>query len=527
MIRKRPFIALAVSWTSLQQYFVMICSPPIVIASFDSPHRQIENSRGDNWTPTWAWDDALYTGCDDGNSFGGVTTNPISFGKLEGSDPYHLKGTTINGMTQYQEGPLFEPVDRHIAGGVTYKLEQCDAGLVGRDSVCLHGPSGNKQLFANRSFGPTFFISLANDASTVEFGFSSKEYAFVASRAGLIGGEDKYYIGRISNERLSRADPRDWTFLGKDGSWTENPAAAEPMVNARFLDSSGSNWKITSTYSVDGTLYMFIVRLFDYRSSGDPRGRLVAKDANIIKSTDGGRTWIRSAQKNRREPMFPGRRFGAPYFVWYGKDGASRVDNGDTYVYAISNDGYWDSGDNYILGRVLRSRLSNLSPSDWSFFQSGDGMEYGSWTPEVTKAQPVLWNPKRSGMTGATYIEGLRRYVLISWHYPSQGWRDVTKNGDTYTILEFFEAPHPWGPWTRFQTFKTKGLGWYTPIVGQRFQSFHDATVHAFIYATALNTRSRAGTWEHNQPLYKLNYLPITFSTTPISHRTAPRVDSR
>jgi hypothetical protein len=39
----------------------------------------------------------------------------------------------------------------------------------------------------------------------------------------------------------------------------------------------------------------------------------------------------------------------------------------DQYVYAVSNDGYWNNGSLMKLGRVGRDRLENLNPADWEF----------------------------------------------------------------------------------------------------------------------------------------------------------------
>lgn len=69
--------------------------------------------------------------------------------------------------------------------------------------------------------------------------------------------------------------------------------------------------------------------------------------------------------------MFPGLRFGAPYFVWYGQDDAATVDNADKYVYAVSNDGHFEDGHDYVLGRVLRTKLPDLFATDWSFYTGG------------------------------------------------------------------------------------------------------------------------------------------------------------
>ena len=55
---------------------------PIVDIRFDAPHSQVGNSIGDEWAPTWADDDNLYTGNDDGSSFGGIPSRSVAFGKL-------------------------------------------------------------------------------------------------------------------------------------------------------------------------------------------------------------------------------------------------------------------------------------------------------------------------------------------------------------------------------------------------------------------------------------------------------------
>jgi len=49
--------------------------------------------------------------------------------------------------------------------------------------------------------------------------------------------------------------------------------------------------------------------------------RQTAANASLIKSTDRGRTWTRSAQMNYDHPLRPGRRFAAPDFVHFGKNG--------------------------------------------------------------------------------------------------------------------------------------------------------------------------------------------------------------
>jgi len=201
--------------------------------------------------------------------------------------------------------------------------------------------------------------------------------------------------------------------------------------------------------------------------------------------------------------MFPGEAFGAPYFVWYEQDGKASVDNAGKYVYAVANNGHFEDGDYYILGRVLRKKLPELNAANWQFFTGGDGMKSRNWTDDIAAAKPILENPLNCSMTGMTYLPALRRYVMVVWHYTTYNLRT-----DPRTINLYYEAPKPWGPWTKFKTVDTGELGWYVPIVGQKFQKRRDAnSVDCVLFPT--------GNYQNRQ-LYKLNFMPVTFSTVPL-----------
>jgi hypothetical protein len=75
--------------------------------------------------------------------------------------------------------------------------------------------------------------------------------------------------------------------------------------------------------------------------------------------------------------MFPGGQFATPYFIDYGRS-RPNVDGADRYVYAISNNGFWDNGDTLILGRVLRTKLGALNGVDWEFLVVPQEMVYES-----------------------------------------------------------------------------------------------------------------------------------------------------
>jgi hypothetical protein len=263
------------------------------------------------------------------------------------------------------------------------------------------------------------------------------------------------------------------------------------------IGADGCAWKSSGCISVDGALYLVVARHHYGDNSGDPTKRQIARNASLIKSLDGGKTWVRSAKENYDHPMFP-QRFTAPYFINYGQDGHEAVaDDSDRYVYALSNDGFWDNGDNLILGRVLRSKLPDLNAADWQFLRSGDGAQDANWTSNVSDATPVLTNTNHLGSSGATYLPAQKCYFMIGWYYPAGGGK--MPNAHTITIWNFYTAPHPWGPWTTIGAQTWSPQGYYCPGFCSKFNSPDGKTIWAFT----------AGDWT-NHPFYKLTAIPLT-----------------
>jgi hypothetical protein len=515
-------------------------SMPIIDARFDAPYAQVESSIGDEWAPTWGRGDVLYTANDDGTSFGGIENNSIAFGRLEGGVPDRLSGTTVNGMADYREPLTFGPeaagwqtLDTYLIERVRYRFTACGIVATRTDDSCLASSSDEgktwtsvtkpgRSLARGGRFSSPSFISYGRIESLL--GGKPGEYVYAASYGGVVDGRDNYVVGRVAKVKLAAFNAADWSFQQPDDSWGLLETAGL-WPNTSYRGPDGANWKTTNTYSVDGALYMFVARCIYPGNSSDPKKRHVWQNASIIKSTDGGKTWTRPATENYANPMFPGQRFGAAYFVWYGKDGAANVDNADKYVYAVSNDGYFENGDNYVLGRVLRKNLPRLSAADWSFYSRGDGMQEGSWTGRLDQAKPILVHAGQSSMTGMTYIEALHRYVTVLWHYHKDNFYQGIAEKDLGTVLEFFEAPSPWGTWNKVKTFETGHLGWYTPIVGQRFQTaVGSSAVQVYLYATGFYTKPEGGL---DLALYKMNYMPITLSTKQLTHNDAAFVGGR
>jgi hypothetical protein len=86
-------------------------------------------------------------------------------------------------------------------------------------------------------------------------------------------------------------------------------------------------WKSRGCTCLDGVLYWVLARHMYGEDSRDEYRRQHAHDASIIKSSDYGQTWARSAEDNYNHPMFPGSRFATPYFIEYGR--STGHDNSD------------------------------------------------------------------------------------------------------------------------------------------------------------------------------------------------------
>jgi hypothetical protein len=230
----------------------------------------------------------------------------------------------------------------------------------------------------------------------------------------------------------------------------------------------GRSWKSSGCTFVDGVLYWVIHRDTDPEQSHSADKRQTARDSSILKSTDYGRSWVRSAKACYESPMFAGATFPTPYFVDYGNRKAL-PHGADRYVYATSNNGFWDNGDQLILGRVPTTRIGLLNSSDWEFFAGGDGLRDANWVRDSSGAKPVLLGGRKIGETGPVYLPARDRYLMIGWHYPAGA--GFLKGSSTTTVWDFYEAPTPWGPWTHIKSHTWSPQGYYCPSICPKFQS--------------------------------------------------------
>ena len=211
-------------------------------------------------------------------------------------------------------------------------------------------------------------------------------------------------------------------------------------------EADDATWKVCGQECIDSVFYAFVSRNVYGKDSGDSWLRQTAFHSSLIKSYDRGLTWQRDAKTNYSSPMWPGPKFGAPFFIHYGKNGGQVTqDSADEFVYATSTNGFWNDGDSYVLGRVERAKLARLNASDWTYFGGGDGRQHTSWTRRVEEATPILQREHECGQTPACYIPALQSYLMVVWYNTAKMTKWFEPNRMKY---DFYQARYPWGPWT-------------------------------------------------------------------------------
>ena len=287
--------------------------------------------------------------------------------------------------------------------------------------------------------------------------------------------------------------------------------------------SDNATWKACGQECIDGVFYAFVSRNTYGSDSHDPLTRQTALNASLIKSTDRGLTWKRSAQENYERPMWPGNSFGAPFFVHYGRNGGQfEQDGASQYVYACSTNGFWNDGDTLILGRVLRSQLSRLNSAEWEYLSAADGSATSSWSRSIDRAVPILDRPGRCGQTPITFIPELGMYLLVSWYNTETMTRWFEPNRMRY---DFYQAPRPWGPWipagSADDSFLGPGWHMYGPSICAAFQQRRGQDIELSLFTSGCPFDD-----VRTSP-YKMWRIPLVLKSNPVpSSRFVPASDA-
>jgi hypothetical protein len=390
------------------------------------------------------------------------------------------------------------PSDPKLGAPLTIKLigkgDQNGGGTVDFDHVRLdftgEAPASLDAIHSVTVCEPFLLASPGTQSGGDTWAPAWAEDGTVYSPANDTGGFNNIFSSNINFNRIDGATVD--TLMGT----TVNPMV--PYGRGSEGGPDGCTWKSGGCLALDGVLYWTIARHKYGETSGDAFKRQPGHDGSIIKSTDKGIHWTRPAQENYDHPMFPGGRFAAGYFVNYGQDGHLAVaDQSDKYVYSTANNGFWDNGDDVILGRVLRSKLPDLSGTDWQFYTGGDGAFSSSWDSDFNKAAKIIDDKDHCGETGAVYLPKQKCYLMIEWFYPAGGGK--LPDACTKTTWNFLTAAHPWGPWKSVGTHDFSPQGYYCPEICPKFTSADGSKLYVFT----------AGNW-NNGAVYRLTVVPIT-----------------
>jgi uncharacterized protein DUF4185 len=172
--------------------------------------------------------------------------------------------------------------------------------------------------------------------------------------------------------------------------------------------------------------------------------------AGIIASNDHGATWTNLPGKDT--PEFFGARFGAPAFLTFGPGNTETPAAFAPYVYAISNDVSWATGDNVFLGRVHRDRV--IERDAWEFYDGTDAAGDARWTKDENEAKPIFTDPDHVGHPTITYNKGLGRFILLVSSdmvpHKEDSPPEVVDRWNLESEMQLYEGPTPWGPWSIF-----------------------------------------------------------------------------
>jgi hypothetical protein len=219
--------------------------------------------------------------------------------------------------------------------------------------------------------------------------------------------------------------------------------------------------------------------------------------------------------------MWPGPSFGAPFFVHFGKNGGSlSIDRSNEYVYAVSTNGFWNDGDSLVLGRVPRRELSKLDASYWEYFKSGDGLSDHAWSSQLADAQPILRSPAHCGQGPITFIPALGVYLLISWYNPRTLRKWYQPDEMKY---DFYQAEHPWGPWTLLDSFSDRflatGSNMYGPALCPKFQAEDGDEARVILFTSGCQFEDKP------TGIYKAWTIPVLLHSKPLPPSKVLRYD--
>jgi len=178
--------------------------------------------------------------------------------------------------------------------------------------------------------------------------------------------------------------------------------------------------------------------------------------AGIIKSTDMGKTWTNVPDANT--PRFLGPRFAGLTFLNFGPGYSDVPQHLSPYVYAMSNDGSWETGDNVFMARVHKDSIINRSA--WQFL-SRIKNNVPTWSKSEDDSYPIFTDPGHTAHPTISYNKALKRYILGMYSdvfpHRENASNEEWSKWDKESEMQLYESKNPWGPWKIFHNEKPWG----------------------------------------------------------------------
>lgn len=207
--------------------------------------------------------------------------------------------------------------------------------------------------------------------------------------------------------------------------------------------------------------------------------------AGIIKSTDKGKTWTNIPDQHA--PRFLGPKFAGLTFVNFGPGYTDVPNHLSPYVYAMSNDYSWESGDFLFMARVRKDSILNREA--WQFLSHLSADFVPIWSKSEKDAYPIFSDPGHVGHPTISYNFALKRYILGIYSDTIPHKENATvedwKKWDKASEVQLYESVNPWGPWKIFYNempFGGENHSCYLPQIPNKWWS-KDGTEGVIMFA--------------------------------------------
>ena len=254
-------------------------------------------SHGDDWSTTWAGDDALYSVSDDTKGFDSACSSNLAIHRITGAMPPDLRGVTVNCMNQFGgaseflpedagmwkgngltciDGVLYLSVSRHSNfdnPGERFFIQQTwDASIVKSEDygqTWSETPRLGRSMFPGPTFSTPFFVQYGQDGQGDADG--SDVYVYAVSSDGVWNDGSSMTLGRVPRDRITRLDPNDWEFVhgfGADGQ----PVWRPRHDTARYVFRAPGRTSMTGIHHV-APLGLYVMPQWHYLRQDDPEQR--------------------------------------------------------------------------------------------------------------------------------------------------------------------------------------------------------------------------------------------------------------